>query len=72
MKHFVMTIAALAAMGAAAPAMANEALAKDRAFAVRDLLLSAGLTEDQVTLQKPADNNAGAGDQARRVDVALQ
>ena len=53
-------------------AAANEALAKDRAFAVRDLLLSAGLTEDQVTLQKPADNNAGAGDQARRVDVALQ
>ena len=30
MKHFVMTIAALAAMGAAAPAMANEALAKSK------------------------------------------
>ncbi|MEJ3959368.1 OmpA family protein [Brachymonas sp. G13] len=50
----------------------NEELAKERAFAVRDLLLSAGLTEDQVSLQKPADNNAGAGGQARRVDVALQ
>ena len=50
----------------------NEELAKERAFAVRDLLLSAGLTEDQASLQKPADNNAGAGGQARRVDVALQ
>ena len=50
----------------------NAELAKQRAFAVRDLLKANGVAEDQIDLQKPADNNAGQGGQARRVDVALQ
>ena len=50
----------------------NEVLAKERATAIRELLLANGVTEDQIVMQKPADNNAGVGGQARRVDVALQ
>lgn len=50
----------------------NAELAKKRAFAVRDLLKANGVAEDRIVLSKPADNNAGAGGQARRVDVALQ
>ena len=50
----------------------NAELAKQRALAVRDLLTANGVTEDRIDLQKPADNNAGQGGQARRVDVALQ
>ncbi len=50
----------------------NAELAKKRAFAVRDLLKANGVAEDRIVLSKPADNNAGTGGQARRVDVALQ
>ena len=53
-------------------AAANEEIAKQRAFAVRDLLKSLGVAEDRIELQKPADIQAGAGAQARRVEVALQ
>lgn len=50
----------------------NEELAKQRAFAVRAELEAAGVPAEQIELKKPADNNAGLGSQARRVDVALQ
>ena len=50
----------------------NAELAKQRAFAVRDFLKANGVAENQIVLAKPADNNAGTGGQARRVEVALQ
>ena len=53
-------------------AAANAEIAKQRAVAVRELLKSLGVAEDQIELQKPADIQAGAGAQARRVEVALQ
>ena len=49
----------------------NEELAKQRAFAVRDQLKALGVAEDKIDLQKPADIDAGAGAQARRVEVSL-
>ncbi|MDO8418634.1 MAG: sodium/proton-translocating pyrophosphatase, partial [Rubrivivax sp.] len=51
----------------------NEELAKQRAFAVRDALQAAGVTEDKIELKKP-EQLTGSGDaaQARRVEVALQ
>jgi K(+)-stimulated pyrophosphate-energized sodium pump len=49
----------------------NAELAKQRAFAVRDVLKAAGVTEDRIELKKPEVMNAGAGDDARRVDVTL-
>ncbi len=53
-------------------AAANEEIAKQRAFAVRDLLKSLGVTDDQIELAKPADIQAGSGAQARRVEVTLR
>ncbi|HRW73569.1 MAG TPA: sodium/proton-translocating pyrophosphatase, partial [Ottowia sp.] len=50
----------------------NAELAKQRAFAVRDKLKALGVAEDRIELQKPADIQAGAGAQARRVEVTLQ
>jgi outer membrane protein OmpA-like peptidoglycan-associated protein len=50
----------------------NKELAKQRAFAVRDLLLSSGVAENQVELVKPEDIKAGTGAQARRVEVTLK
>jgi outer membrane protein OmpA-like peptidoglycan-associated protein len=50
----------------------NKEIAKKRAFAVRDLLLSLGVPAEKIELQKPADIQAGAGAQARRVEVTLQ
>jgi outer membrane protein OmpA-like peptidoglycan-associated protein len=50
----------------------NKELAKQRAFAVRDLLKSAGVAEDKIELVKPADIQAGTGAQARRVEVTLK
>jgi outer membrane protein OmpA-like peptidoglycan-associated protein len=50
----------------------NKELAKQRAFAVRDLLMSAGVAEDKIQLVKPEDIQAGAGAQARRVEVTLK
>ncbi|MGA8514385.1 MAG: OmpA family protein [Burkholderiaceae bacterium] len=50
----------------------NKEIAKQRAFAVRDLLKASGLTDAQIELKKPEDIQAGAGAQARRVEVVLQ
>ena len=51
----------------------NEELAKRRAFAVRDALKAAGVSEDKIELKKP-EAVAGGGNmaEARRVEVALQ
>ena len=53
-------------------AAANEEIAKQRAFAVRDLLKTLGVPEEQIELAKPDDIQAGTGAQARRVEVTLQ
>jgi outer membrane protein OmpA-like peptidoglycan-associated protein len=50
----------------------NKEIAKQRAFAVRDLLKSAGIADDKIELKKPEDIKAGTGVQARRVEVSLQ
>lgn len=50
----------------------NKELAKQRAFAVRDLLTGAGVPADKIELKKPDDIQAGTGPQARRVEVVLQ
>lgn len=49
----------------------NAELAKQRAIAVRDQLKALGVGEDQVELKKPANIDAGADAQARRVEVSL-
>ncbi|ALT76498.1 sodium-translocating pyrophosphatase [Paucibacter sp. KCTC 42545] len=51
----------------------NEELAKQRAFAVRDALKTAGVAEDKIELKKP-EVLTGSGDAAegRRVEVRLQ
>lgn len=53
---------------------ANEKLSKQRAFAVRNALLSLGVPENQIELRKPADTEAGKGNdaEARRVEVILE
>jgi outer membrane protein OmpA-like peptidoglycan-associated protein len=50
----------------------NKELAKQRAFAVRDLLKSSGVADDKIELIKPEDIQAGTGAQARRVEVTLK
>ena len=53
--------------------VANAELAKQRAFAVRDLLASAGVSERGIELAKPAVTTGGADPrEARRVDVTLR
>ena len=51
----------------------NETLAKQRAFAVRDALMAAGVAGDKIDMKRP-EQVTGSGDpaQARRVEVALQ
>jgi K(+)-stimulated pyrophosphate-energized sodium pump len=49
----------------------NAEIAKQRAFAVRDLLKSIGVAEDKIELKKPEDIKAGTGGEARRVEVTL-
>ncbi|HOB65306.1 MAG TPA: OmpA family protein [Ottowia sp.] len=49
----------------------NEELAKQRAVAVRDQLKALGVDEGSIDLQKPDNVEAGAGAQARRVEVKL-
>jgi len=58
---------------ASGDATANAELAKRRAFAVRDLLVGAGVPSDRVELRKPA-LTTGDGDprEARRVEVTLR
>ena len=51
----------------------NAELAKQRALAVRDVLVAAGVAEGQIELKKPeqiADNGSDA--EARRVEISLQ
>lgn len=49
----------------------NQELGKNRAKVVKELLLSAGVSEDRVMMQKPTETT-GAGDdkEARRVEVS--
>jgi outer membrane protein OmpA-like peptidoglycan-associated protein len=49
----------------------NAELAKQRAFAVRDQLKAMGVAEDKIELKEPENIEAGAGGQARRVEVSL-
>ena len=49
----------------------NAEIAKQRAFAVRDLLKATGVAEDKIELKKPEDIKAGTGAEARRVEVTL-
>ena len=51
----------------------NAELAKQRAFAVRDVLKAAGVAEDKIDLLKP-ETTTGTGNmaEARRVEVKLQ
>ncbi len=60
---------------AAGTLAANQELAKQRAFAVRDALLAAGVAEARVKLEKPQQteaNIAGEDPVARRVEVTLK
>ena len=53
----------------------NQELAKQRAFAVRDLLNARGIDPDRVLLDKPRSaeaNLSGEDPQARRVDIAIK
>ena len=51
----------------------NEELAKLRAFAVRDALVSLGIGEDKLDLRKPEVTTAdGSNAEARRVEVRLE
>lgn len=52
---------------------ANAELAKQRAFAVRDLLVSAGVASSSIELSKPMETMGGAdAREARRVEVMLR
>ena len=54
-------------------AVKNAEVAKLRAFAVRDALKAAGVTEDKIELKKPEELKAsGSNAEARRVEVTLQ
>jgi outer membrane protein OmpA-like peptidoglycan-associated protein len=58
---------------ASGDAMANAELAKQRAFAVRDLLTNAGVEADVIELSKPVVTTGGADPrEARRVEVSLR
>ncbi len=51
----------------------NAELAKQRAFAVRDALMAAGVAEGKIELKKPEQSAAGGpAAEARRVEVMLQ
>ena len=51
----------------------NAELAKQRALAVRDALVTAGVPEGQIELKKPEQVNAsGSNAEARRVEISLQ
>jgi photosynthetic reaction center cytochrome c subunit len=60
---------------AAGTLAANQELAKQRAFTVRDAMLAAGVAERRVRLERPqetAGNVAGEDPTSRRVEVRLQ
>ncbi|MFM1989376.1 MAG: hypothetical protein RJA99_2333 [Pseudomonadota bacterium] len=51
----------------------NAELAKQRAFAVRDALVAAGVAETRIELRKPTETEGGADDrEARRVEVSVE
>ncbi len=52
----------------------NEELAKNRAKMVREMLRSAGLSEDQILMAKPEQMAATGGDlkEGRRVEVSVR
>lgn len=53
--------------------VANVALARQRAFAVRELLMTAGVPADRIDMLKPLVTTGGADPhEARRVDVTLR
>ncbi len=52
-------------------AIKNAQIAKERAQAVQAALKSLGVTDAQMELKKPTDAKAGAGTQARRVEVSI-
>jgi Amt family ammonium transporter len=50
----------------------NDALAKDRAFAVRDVLMKGGVAEDRIMMVKPEERmKAGSPEEARSVGLTL-
>ena len=50
----------------------NHELAKNRAIAVKNVLVSAGVAESSIILQKPQETTGGADDrEARRVEVSV-
>lgn len=58
---------------ASGDASANAELAKQRAFAVRDLLVTAGVPAERIVLEKPALAMGGADPrEARRVEVTVR
>lgn len=58
---------------ASGDAAANEELAKRRAFAVRDLLMATGISEQKIVLAKPVVTMGGDDPrEARRVEVTLR
>ena len=70
------TVASISGYHSAAGTLtANQELAKQRAFSVRDALLAAGIAESRVKLQKPVQaeaNLAGEDPAARRVEVTVK
>ena len=53
-------------------AQVNEELSKQRAFAVRTVLLGFGVPDKQIELRKPSNTEAGSGAEARRVEVFVE
>jgi outer membrane protein OmpA-like peptidoglycan-associated protein len=54
-------------------AAANEELAKNRAMAVRDALIAAGIEDTRINMEKPvATTGAGTLEDARRVEVSVR
>ena len=50
----------------------NAQLAKDRGMAVKNALISAGVPEDRIMMQKPVETTGGGDDkEARRVEVSV-
>ena len=51
----------------------NAELAKQRAFAVRDALVAAGIAAERIELRKPVETEGGTDDrEARRVEVSVE
>ncbi len=51
----------------------NAEVAKQRAFAIRDLLVAAGIDAGRIELRKPQETMGGADDaEARRVEVSIE